>query len=126
MEEFDENSFIESLKMIYGETPESDEGLWEIAIKRAWNNLGKLMEVEAFVDLLKENPDIGVDILNVASQPAQETPQPAAPPQCICPAPYVPSSVYPSYERLGHPQFLQGPYDSHHPMCGHSGYFPLH
>jgi hypothetical protein len=78
LEKFDENLFlfIDSLKMIYDETPESDKSLRDVAIKAAWNNLRDLMETKAFVELLKENPDISVDILKVASKHAPETPQP--------------------------------------------------
>jgi hypothetical protein len=95
-EKFDENLFlfIDSLKMICDETPESDKGLRDVAIKAARDNLGDLMETEAFVDLLKENPDISVDILKVASQPAPEAPQPAAAPQLLYPGVYIPHSNY--------------------------------
>jgi hypothetical protein len=86
--------FIDSLKVIYGETPESDKGLRDVAIKAAWNNLRDLMETKAFVELLKENPDISVDILKVASQHAPETPQPAAAPQLLYPGVYIPHSNY--------------------------------
>jgi hypothetical protein len=82
-------SFRKSLQMIYDELPESDRGLREFAIEKGWKNLFPMMEVKEFVDLLKENPNIGVDILKVGSQATQD------------------ATHYVRYSR--------GP--SHHPVC---------
>jgi hypothetical protein len=117
LEKFDENLFLfmDSLRMIYDETPESDKGLRDVAIKAARDNLGDLMETEAFIELLKENPDISVDILKVASQPALETGQPAAPPQL----PHSSYIFYPS-SNYGAAQYFydinNDPYGPLHPL----------
>jgi hypothetical protein len=56
-------SFCSTLKTIYEGTPDSDRVLWNAAVICAGSKLKELMDRGEFVELLKENGDIGIAII---------------------------------------------------------------
>lgn len=58
--------FIESLKLIYEQTPESDRLLKDIAIEYAAKGCKALIEKEEFKELCGEHGDIAFDIMRTA------------------------------------------------------------
>jgi hypothetical protein len=60
---WEDASFIWSLKWMYDKTPQSDRALKDIAIKTAAAHAAELMATKGFVRVLHENGEIGSDIL---------------------------------------------------------------
>jgi hypothetical protein len=56
-------SFITSLSLLYAETPESDRVLKDVAVKVAASHVKELVKSNGFIELCKENGEIGADAL---------------------------------------------------------------
>lgn len=77
-------AFCTSLRLIYSETPESDRLLWNVAISFAGKKAKELMDRGEFVELWKENGEIGLEVfrahlLSNGSQNSKTTTAPSTP-----------------------------------------------
>ena len=59
-------SFTASLSLLYDETAESDRLFRDVAIKAAASHINKLLDLGEFVELCKENGEIGFDLLKAS------------------------------------------------------------
>lgn len=64
------NSFTESLRLIYYETPEGDRLLKDVAINFAGGKCRELMDRGEYVSFLKEDGEMAVEILRASLQKA--------------------------------------------------------
>lgn len=69
-------AFLKILKLLYTDMYDRDRPLRRIAIRTAGRRAGALQDKGDFVALCKENAEIGFDILKVALNEEQATPQP--------------------------------------------------
>jgi hypothetical protein len=77
-------SFIWSLKLMYDKTPHSDRALKNIAIKTAAAHVADLIATKEFVRVLHENGEIGSDILK-AMLPVDAPTEPMSSKKQVCP-----------------------------------------
>ena len=69
--------FVQSLKMMYEETVETDRPLKDVAVNVAAKHAKQLVDRGEFVELCKENGELAFDILKTSLELTE--PQPAEP-----------------------------------------------